>query len=216
MGSLMTLALTPIFRGHILTIVTLPDQTQWMTDVCFGGDGPTQPMRLEDGFTMLNMGTQEVRLVRDFIPGQVSRDDKHKMWQYQYRNQSDHPWLKFHAFSDGIEWMPPDFDVLNYFEGENPDSISWKNVVVVKFLRRALSEGGAHGETQSSNNEEIYGKRILIRDTFKENLGGQTDIVQVCRTEDERVQGLKRWFDMELTDDERRAIEGRPTELKSE
>lgn len=202
--------------GHTLTIVRLPDETQWVTDVCFGGDGPTQPMRLEDGFTMLNIGTQEVRLVRDFLPGQVSHDDKHKMWQYQYRNHSDHPWLEFHAFSDCIEWMPPDFDVLNYFEGENPDSISWNNVVVVKFLRRAVSEERANGKVQSLSEQEIYGKRILIQNTFKENLGGQTDIVQVCRTEDDRVQGLEKWFGIELTEDERCAIRGRPSELKPE
>lgn len=212
----MALALTLLSRGHTLTIVRLPDETQWVTDVCFGGDGPTQPMRLEDGFTMLNIGTQEVRLVRDFLPGQVSHDDKHKMWQYQYRNHSDHPWLEFHAFSDCIEWMPPDFDVLNYFEGENPDSISWNNVVVVKFLRRAVSEERANGKVQSLSEQEIYGKRILIQNTFKENLGGQTDIVQVCRTEDDRVQGLEKWFGIELTEDERCAIRGRPSELKPE
>lgn len=49
--------------------------------------------------------------------------------------------------------------------------------------------------------EEIYGKRILINDTFKENLGGKTKVVQVCQTETDRVQGLDKWFGITLTDD---------------
>lgn len=112
--------------------MTLPDETRWITDVCFSGDGPTRPMRLQDGFTIQNMGTQQVWLVRDFIPAQVFRDNnKLKMWQYQYRNAFDHPWIAFHVFSDSTEWTSADFDVIHYFECENPDSISWKNVVVV-------------------------------------------------------------------------------------
>ena len=176
-----------------------------MVDVAFGGDGMTEPMLLEEGSTIRNMGTQDARLVRDFIPGQTELSPERKRWMYQYRNSIDVPWNTFYVFSDAVEWLPADFDVINVFTGSS-HSHQTSNVLVIKFLRRDKESGGG---------EEIYGKRMLVNAVVKENLGGKTKVVAECRTEEERVKALEDWFGITLTEEERKAIQGYHTELKN-
>lgn len=75
------------------------------------------------------------------------------------------------------------------------------------FLRRS-SEDAAGGQ-------EIYGKRMLVNGLVKENLGGKTNIVQECQTEAERVEALKKWFGISLSQEEIESIRGWHTELKT-
>ncbi|OBT66902.1 hypothetical protein VE03_04221 [Pseudogymnoascus sp. 23342-1-I1] len=199
--------------GHIVQIVTFPDGSRWVTDVCFGGDGPTQPMRLMEESTIRNMGTQDARLIRDFIPGQVSRSPEHKMWQYQCRNSETGPWRTFYGFSDAVEWLPADFGVVNCFTGSSLESSAVTMICMVKFLRRETANCEDSGEANGQK-QEIFGKRMLVNELIKENLGGKTRIVQECRTEEERVQALREWFGVELTEEERLAIKGHITEVK--
>ena len=74
------------------------------------------------------------------------------------------------------------------------------------FLRR-LSKDAAGGS-------EIYGKRMLVNGVVKENLGGKTKVVQECQTEAERVEALKTWFGIRLSEEEINSIRGWHTELK--
>lgn len=50
----------------------------------------------------------------------------------------------------------------------------------------------------------------------KENPGGKTKVLKELRTENERVKALKEYFGIDLTTEEREAIEGFQTEIKSE
>lgn len=183
-----------------------------MVDVCFGGDGPTQPIRLEDGATIVNLGSQESRLMLDFVPGQVSRDPAHRMWHYQRRNGQELPWATCYVFSDAVEWLPQDFGLINCFTGVSKDSIAVAMVLMVKFLRRS-ADGGAEGD-DTDDRQEIYGKRMLVNGVVKENLGGKTKVLQECKTEEERIAALKTWFGVEMTSEEREAIRGHFSELK--
>ena len=195
-----------IIRVHIVNIVTLPDCTRWMVDVGFGGDGATKPIPLVDGHITRNIGTQDIRLTRAFIPTQLERTPARKLWIYQYRNSSDKPWNSFYAFSDWVEFLPEDFNIMNWYTGSNPESFQTFTMLIVKCLRRA--NDAVPGE------EEIYGKRMLVNGTVKENLGGKTRVVQECHTENERIEALRNWFGIELTPEERESISGFVTELK--
>lgn len=53
--------------------MTFADGRRYACDVSFGGDGPTKPLPLVDGLEHHNMGTQTIRLRRDFIPCQTLR-----------------------------------------------------------------------------------------------------------------------------------------------
>ena len=190
---------------HIVNIVTLPDGSKWMVDVAFGGDGATGPVPLVEGRVMRNLGTQEIRLVREHIPAQVDRRPETRMWVYQYRNSALRGWNSFYAFNE-VEFTEADFKVTNWFTGHSPDSPQTWGVLVIKFLRRC-QEG-------SESAYEVFGKRMLVDGVVKENLGGKTQVVETCTCEDDRVAALRRWFDIELTEEERRGIVGWKSELR--
>lgn len=157
-----------------------------------------------------NMGTQDARLTRDFMPGQMSRDPAHKMWQYQCRNAETLPWTTFYVFSDAVEWLVADFGLINCFTGVSMNSHAVTNVLMVKFLRRPV----AADECGDGELQEVYGKRMLVNGVVKENLGGRTQVVQECRSEADRVEALRKWFGVELTEEERLAIGGHFSEIK--
>ena len=177
-----------------------------MVDVGFGGDGATKPLPLIEDHILPNIGTQDIRLIRDFIPDQVERTPGLKRWIYQYRNSPDKPWNSFYAFSDQVEFSPADFNVMNWYTGSCPESFQTFTALIVKFLRRP--------NEKVPGDEEIYGKRMLVNGTVKENLGGRTKVVQECKTEDERVEALKKWFGIELGQEEIEGIRGFQTELR--
>ena len=178
-----------------------------MVDVGFGGDGATKPIPLIDGWSTHNIGTQEIRLVKDFIPGQTVQTPERKLWVYQYRNSPERPWNSFYAFSELVEFLPPDFDIMNWYTGSNPESFQTFTALVVKFLRRP--------DPERPGEDRIYGKRMLVNGTIKENFSGKTEVVQECRTEQERVEALKKWFGIELTPEQQSSIKGYVTELRS-
>ncbi|KAI5917437.1 cysteine proteinase [Camillea tinctor] len=187
---------------HIISIVTI-DGNKYHVDVGFGGDGATMPMPLVEGLVHQNIGTQQIRLVRDWVSTQTKRTEESKLWIYEYRNRTDADWNSFYAFAE-LEFMPADWEVINWYTGHH--ALSWQThtVLALKFLRRPREDG---------QGEIIYGKRMLVNGVFKENLGGKTYVVSECKTEQERVEALRKYFDLQLTDDEIEGIKGWETAL---
>ncbi len=186
---------------HIVSIVEL-DGAKYHVDIAFGGDCATFPMPLVDGLVHQNIGAQQIRLVRDWIPTQLKRTEESKLWIYEYRNGPDKEWIPFYCFTL-VEFMPNDWEVINVFASASPKSWQTKTVIAIKFLRRPREDGG----------EEIYGKRMLVNDVVKENLGGRTVVIYQCKTDEERVAALEKYFDLRLTEEEKSAIKGWNTAL---
>jgi hypothetical protein len=180
-----------------------------MVDIGFGGDGATKPLPMISGHVLQNLGPQEMRLLHDHIPEQTDRSEHTKLWIYQYRNGADSDWHSFYAFPE-LEFLEQDFDIMHWYTGSSPDSFQTYRMMVVKFLRRRKQD-----EDGDANAEEvIYGKRMLVDGIVKENLGGKTKIVQVCGTEEERVEALGKWFGIGVTEEQRKGIVGWCTELR--
>ncbi|ORX97020.1 hypothetical protein BCR34DRAFT_548914 [Clohesyomyces aquaticus] len=189
---------------HIVNIVTLPGREKYVVDVGFGGDGATKPMPLIEEHIISNIGEQEICFVRDHIPQQVNRAEHTKLWIYQYRNGKDTDWNPFYAFAE-FEFLEPDFGIMNWYTGSSPLSHQTYNVLIVKFLRR---------KKEGEEREEVYGKRMLVNGVIKENLGGRTNVVKECSTEEERLAALKEYFGISLTEEERLSILGHCSELR--
>lgn len=175
-----------------------------MVDISFGGDGATLPLPLIDGYISPNIGAQQLRLVYDTLPEQNPLSDK--SWIYQYRNAPEKPWNSYYAFSTN-EWMPIDFDAANEWLYSNPISFQTQQVLVVKFVREKTKEA------ENGSEEKIVGKRMMADAVVKENMGGRTSVVKVCRTEPERVQVLREVFGISLTEDDVEGIRGLKTQL---
>ncbi|KAK4104490.1 arylamine N-acetyltransferase 2 [Parathielavia hyrcaniae] len=207
---------------HLVNIVTVPDpdsdsedeakvKTKYAVDVGFGGDGMTAPMPLVDGLVHHNsLGTQEVRLVRDFIPNQRFRggggEGAHdtKMWVYQVRNGQDEKWVSFFAFHDGFEFTEDDFGIVNWYTSQSPECHQTWTPLVIWFLRGVGEEDGG---------ARVVGKVMMVKGVIKRNLTGKTELVKVCATEEERVEALRELFGIHLTDEEVVSIRGRQAEL---
>ncbi|KAK4901380.1 hypothetical protein LTR27_001938 [Elasticomyces elasticus] len=188
---------------HIVNIVTLDDGSRWMVDVGFGGDGATKPLPLIEGTVTPNLGTQDIRLIRDFIPEQTNRSPERKLWLYQYRNGPHMDWNTYYAFSPDLEFFPADFNVMNHWTSTHPSQKQTFTVLAILFLRRP-SAGGQ---------DEIYGKRMMVNGIIKENLGGKTVVLKQCSSESERVKALSELFSIRMTSVEVEGIRGHSTEL---
>ena len=174
-----------------------------MVDVSFGGDGATCPLPLLENHITQNLGSQEVRLARDYIPGQMKQprdtSGRDKLWIYQYRNSPSMPWNSYYSFGE-FEFLEADLGMMSYWTSQNPTSFQTSTVLVVKFLR---SKG------------EIVGKMMLANEVVKKNDGkGGTKVVMICATEEERVNALQTEFGIVLSEEERAGIRGWKTELK--
>ncbi|KAF7888917.1 hypothetical protein EAF00_009217 [Botryotinia globosa] len=174
-----------------------------MIDVAFGGDGATKPLPLISGHSIHNLGTQEIRLVYEPIPQQI--DQSKPLWIFQYRNGPEKEWNSWYAFSEH-EFLPEDFEIMNYFVSTNMSERNFqtKNVLIVAFVMGEDEEG----------KEKIVGKRMLFNEMVKENMGGKTRLVKVCESESERVEIIREFFGITLTDEEKDAIRGRIVELR--
>jgi len=203
---------------HLVIILTLPSDPpspspqRYALDVAFGGDGPTFPMPLIEGLVHHNsIGSQDVRFIRDYLPSQRFRGEgAARMWVYQYRNGADKEWNSFYAFSAEFEFMEPDFKVMSHFTStslENPQS---STVLSILFLR-----GGGDGEGKGTGKgERVVGKVMMVKGVVKRNVSGKTVVVRTCVTERERVDALREYFGIELTEEERVSIRGRVSELR--
>lgn len=96
---------------------------------------------------------------------------------------------------------------MNWFTGSSPDSFQTFTVVVVKFLRTEAGEG---------EDSRVYGKVMLVNGDVKLNTRGKTEVVKVCKSEEERVGALKKYFGIVLTEEERLGIVGHVAELKGD
>ncbi|KAH8893533.1 arylamine N-acetyltransferase 2 [Thozetella sp. PMI_491] len=196
---------------HLVNIVTLADPgspaglVRYSLDAGFGGDGPTLPLPLVDGLVHHNnIGTQEIRLVRDLTPVQRWRaPDAPRMWIYQYRNGADKDWNSFYSFGE-FEFIEDDFAIINWYTSSHPESFQTFTVLIVKFLR---------GRKEGAEEDTVTGKVMLVNELVKRNVTGKTEIVKVCKTEAERREALREWFGIELTPVEAEGIKGRVVDL---
>lgn len=193
---------------HLVNIVTVPHEpVKYALDVGFGGDGMTVPMPLVEGQVHHNsIGTQEVRFARRFIPNQRFRGDgAHKMWVYEVRNGKDKAWVPFFAFHDQFEFTEEDFGNINWYTSQAKESHQTWTPLAIWFVRG--SDGGR---------AKVVGKVMMVQGVVKQNLGGRTQLVKICKTERERVETLAELFDIRLTEEEILSIRGRQAELVDE
>ncbi|KAI3396636.1 hypothetical protein diail_11891 [Diaporthe ilicicola] len=213
---------------HVVTVVEFGSE-RWVTDVGFGGDGMTAPLPLlhsagegREYPTHKNLGSQEVRITRGPYPGAVSNGEGNAVWFYEYRNRSEDEWNRYYAFGDreASSW---DLECANYWVASHPESFQRKQILVVKFLRDSCEDTWKKGLIEAADRHEsghivvpeveTGGKIMLADGTVKRNLGGKTEVVKICRTEEERVQALREYFGITLGEDEKQGIRGFDTAL---
>ena len=103
-----------------------------------------------------------------------------------------------------LEWLPSDFEIINY--RTSTDRASWftHRLVLVRIL---INE-----ETRT----KATGTVILTNAKIERRIGeAEKEVVLDAKTEKERIDGLKKWFEIELTPDEENGIRGTATALST-
>ncbi len=187
--------LTGFDRSHMVNLVTI-NGAKYLVDVGYGADCPTQPIRLKDGECSTGPGTQSLRLRWTTIP--ETTDPSQQLWVLEGRRKEDQPWTPYYCFAE-IEFLPADFASMNYATSTRRTSLfTW-----MVMCTRTIVEG-----------DEVVGVRTLANGEIKERRNGEVKTIMTCETEAQRVEALKEWFGITLTEEEQRGIEGLGTELK--
>ena len=183
--------------SHMVNVVVLASGQRYMVDVGFGDNGPIEPMLLDaEAGHRRHIKPGETRLVHEGLP--ESMDMSQKFWQYQHRVDPGAEWQTKYCFTE-LEFLPDDYKIMSFWTSQSPKSWFTYRVVAVKMFL----EG-----------EDVVGTLILSGSDVKRRIGGKTEHLRSCKTEEERVRALEEVFGLRLTDEERRGIRGMVTELK--
>ena len=181
----------------MVNVVTLEGGRRYMVDVGFGGNGPVEPMLLEEGEAgVKHIEPAEARLVRGNIEQNTDRGQR--LWQYQHRVDAQAEWEAVYCFTE-LEFLPEDYEIMSFWTSQSRKSWFTYIVVAVKMI---LEEG------------EAVGTLILEGGEVKRRVRGRTEHLMTCKTEEERVLALANVFGLRLTDEESMGIRGMVTELK--
>jgi len=183
-----------------MVIIATINSKIYHIDVGFANFGTLGPLPLEDGASV------------DCVPGLVARlvyrniaeyTTDQKLWVLETKDINSTEWSPGYCFGT-TEFLPQDFKTLNFRTMTDPTS--WFTFTVV-VTRVTLKEG----------KEEAEGTLTMFGDTVQKRVdGGPSDVVEVCKSEEQRVTALEKWFGIVLSEEEIKAIGGHITEIKAE
>jgi arylamine N-acetyltransferase len=169
-------------------------------DVGFANFGTLTPLLLEDGASV------------NCVPGLIARlsyrsiaeyTTDQKLWILETKFDDSDEWQLGYCFGT-TEFLPQDFQTLNFRTMTDPTS--WFTFTVV-ITRVTLREG----------KEEAKGTLTMFGDTIQRRVdGGASEVVEVCKSEEQRVKALEKWFGVVLNQEQTEAIKGFVSEIKSE
>ncbi|KAM7185600.1 hypothetical protein V8F20_011734 [Naviculisporaceae sp. PSN 640] len=189
--------------NHMVNIVILPNEngvpTKYLVDVGFGYNEPTVPLALVSGQVTPGIGTTEFRLEYKALPNHT--DKSQRMWVFAHRDTAMGPdWTEGYAFTE-MEFFPEDFEIMNLSTMTQRTSFFTQTLMCVKM-------------TLDEETGEPKGWLLLASDEVKSKTTDGMELVDKFKTEEERVEGLKKWFGIELTETETVGIRGLSTEIR--
>ena len=179
--------------SHMVNIVTIQGQ-RYMVDVGFGTGQATHPLLLVDRSPSMNVRpNQQVRLRWDAIGGTENKDAK--LWIFERQDKADGPWIPTYCFPDNVEYLPADYAVMSYFTSTHRASFFTYKLIVAKFV---LDEAG----------EEIVGTLVMFGNSAHKRVLGVKEELGTFEKEEERIEALKRHFDLRLSESQQAGIRG--------
>lgn len=181
-------------------IVTLADGEKYMVDVGFGMNAPTQPHPLESGVVLPGVESQEMRLLWEAIA--PATDPNQHLWILQWRDIGSEQWSTNYCFTE-TEFLPTDYDIINYFTYLSPKSWFTQVIVLAKF-------------TQLEDQGPLVGSLVMLNGEVKRRIGARDEgTIEICSSEIERLAALRGYFEIELSEKEKEGIRGTKCELKA-
>ena len=171
-----------------------------MVDVGFGMNAPTQPHPLESEVVLPGIESQELRLLWDTIA--PTTDPNQHLWLLQWRDIGSEQWSTNYCFTE-TEFLPADFEIINYHTYLSPKSWFTQVIVLAKFL-------------QLEHQGPLVGSMVMLNGDVKRRIGAKDEgTIERCSTEGERLAALRNYFDIDLSEEEKEGIQGTKCELKA-
>lgn len=182
---------------HMLNLVTI-GETKYHVDVGFGANGPIVPMPLDRSEVIEeHIKPAAARLQWRNIPGQI--DPNQRLWVFEHRPDEDSEFTMMYCFTE-LEFMPSDYEVMNYFTSTSKQIFFTKTIVVEKKL---LDDAG-----------ELAGQLIMGDKDLKWRIHGNKEKQIEFESEKDRLSALEEHFGIHFGEVERVGIQGLPSEIK--
>jgi arylamine N-acetyltransferase len=180
--------------NHMLNLVRL-DNEWYVVDVGMGSMGPNLPYPLRDGFETTSIAPRKIRVQSRAIAESYGTHSN-KLWCYDVCydpvDDAESVWVPVYCFTE-TEFLPQDYEIMSWYTSTNKKSFFTKYVTSTKML-------------MDDARETIVGNLTLFEGNVKETIGRNRQTVKDCKNEDERVEALKEFFGIELTDEQREGI----------
>jgi hypothetical protein len=164
-----------------------------------GATAPSQPLLLSHMHTAPGIGLTTSRLRYDTIPEYT--DPTCKLWIYEQNNDGRPEFVPTYCFTE-LEFLPQDYEIMKMGSTFNRKSWFTYRVVCVRTVLEA-----------DDGREEVVGVLILVNNSLKRRIRGVSEQLATFKDEVERVEALKKWFGIEMTEEERLGIVGMVTDL---
>ncbi|KAK0205183.1 hypothetical protein DFS33DRAFT_1274130 [Desarmillaria ectypa] len=204
--------------SHMILLVQPDSETHFqpvcLVDVGFGGACLTRPIYLRDGAVVMGATPSEKhRLIRAPHPSSSLNSvdaDSALLWYLQISRsgKTESAWKTLYAFSES-ESFPEDFMRASVYISQMPsESIFWKNLMCVKYFVVDEEEQRRLG-LESSAKDVHLGKYILFGSEIRRSVGGRQQVLQIFRSEGDRIQALRDYFGFDIDVKDAHNINGR-------
>ncbi|KAI5293927.1 N-terminal acetyltransferase [Ascosphaera acerosa] len=170
-------------------------------DLGFGPRGPTRPMLLEPEVVVRSASFLSHRLVRAPLKASTAPRHAPEPWILQYRDDAaSDTWTTTYTFHE-IEFIPNDYKVMNWATSTAPGDKFAEMVIIGQWI-------------WDEADQQFVGWHFLTGRKLVRMLNGTATRLATVTTEDARVQAIKEYFNVDLTDEEVRAMKGWKSELR--
>ncbi|KAK5174062.1 uncharacterized protein LTR77_001142 [Saxophila tyrrhenica] len=172
----------------------------WVVDVGMGSMGPQVPYPLQDGYEQVAVAPRRIRLqlrpIAESYANAGNGVEPPKLWCYDVCLKpgaaGGDVWTPHYCFTE-MEFLPQDYEMMSWFTSTNKKCFFVYSVVCMKML---LDEA----------KEKIVGNITLFNDKVTRNVGAEREVLRELKTEQERIDALREYFNVELTEEEKEGI----------
>ncbi|KAM0716683.1 hypothetical protein Q7P37_008128 [Cladosporium fusiforme] len=181
--------------NHMLNLVHFEDEW-FVVDVGMGAMGPNMPYPLSDNFETTSIAPRKIRLQRRAIGESYGAGEAPKLWCYDVcydpTHGADNKWIPTYCFTEN-EFLPQDYEVMSWFTSTHGSSFFTRFVTATRMILDA-------------DQERIVGSVTLFKDAIREQKGSERKLVKEFKTENERIESLRDFYGIQLTEEERKSI----------
>ncbi|EJT79891.1 N-acetyltransferase [Gaeumannomyces tritici R3-111a-1] len=231
-----------VFMGwnHHLNLVSI-NGIRYMVDVGFGKGGSFSPVPLDRAAAEREGGLEfepvlGTRGRLEYKRLELHSDPTQRVWVYSTLNSpwstlaedneeqaGEGPtWRPRYCFGE-LEYLPADYEVMNYYAMTNLSSYFVTAVLAVRTILQeeeedSCGDADAVGDASAggSTRPRAKGTIVLHKDEVKQTIRGKPKLLERLTSEEQRVQALEKYFGLVVSPEQAACIKGRESEIRTE